>query len=349
MKQLNKEMLILLLLMTTLTVPRELTYAFLGSQLSGTSSAQNKVSNPVDPSTQHKQQAPASSNTLFLPLVSKASSSAAYIEKINSIADYLQTDPAYGGLPGGGLQYCGPTAVSNSIMWLDNNGFNNLVANTQDRKRDQFDVITVLGSPSYMNTSSVDGTGVNQMLIGTKNYILARGYQYIRLQYEGWRYHSPEFATGITIPDMQWINNGVRGNSSVWLNIGWYTYNAESDLYVRTGGHWVTLVGYGYDGYIDNPTYLIVHDPARGSTNGINNYYLLPQVIASGTLTGNYTGLPRSANGYFKIVQGIYLGSPSKAAIIDGAIVLEMPTGVQMPNVLNTSHDHQATGVNEGN
>jgi hypothetical protein len=347
MKQLNKGIIMLLLLMTTLTVSREPTYAFFGSQLSGTSSAQNKVLHPIDPSAQHKQQVPALSNTLFLPLVSKASS--AYIEKINSIADYLQTDPAYGGLPGSGLQYCAPTAVSNSIMWLDNNGFNNLVANTQDRKRDQFDVTTVLGSPGYMNTSLEIGTGVNELLIGTKNYVHARGYQYVRLQYEGWRYHSQEFATGISIPDMQWINNGVRGNGSVWINIGWYTYNATSDGYARTGGHWVTLVGYGYDGQIDNPAFLIIHDPARGSTNGISNYYLLPQVITSGTLTGNYTGLPRSANGYFMIVQGIYLGSPSDVAIIDGAVVLEMPTGVQMPNFTNTWDHQRTTGVNEGN
>ena len=49
---------------------------------------------------------------------------------------YNQLDSAYGGLDGNGRFYCGPCSASNGLMWLDDHGFDDLVPNTADRKKD---------------------------------------------------------------------------------------------------------------------------------------------------------------------------------------------------------------------
>ena len=56
----------------------------------------------------------------------------AFSDRIKTIPGYKQNDPAYGGLPGPqdgdpGSMYCAPAAVSNSLMWLDDQGFENIV------------------------------------------------------------------------------------------------------------------------------------------------------------------------------------------------------------------------------
>jgi hypothetical protein len=175
-------------------------------------------------------------------------------------------------------------------------------------------------------------------------YLQDCGYQYARLQYQGWRYHDPAFGTGVEVPDLPWIKQGIRGYSSAWLNLGWYNYDAGTDQYTRTGGHWVTLVGYGHDSSLATPTYLIIHDPAWGDGSSIFNLYLFLERIDSGTLVGNYSGLPRSAVGYYKATRTLYpqannttLVSAPEAAdfgILDGVVVLEMPetpTSVDTP------------------
>lgn len=284
-----------------------------------------------------------------------------YLEKVYTTPDYLQTDPAYGGLPGGGRMYCGPVAVSNSLMWLDDNGYDSLAPNTNDSRKDQFDLICLLGSSDYMNTSLMNGTGVNSLLNGVDRFIQDKGYQYVRLQYQGWRYHNPRFSTGVDVPNLEWIKQGIRGNSSAWLNYGKYTYDAVSDEYTRTGGHWVTLVGYGYDSSLANPTYLVIHDPAWGDGSSITNLYLLLEEIDSGTLVGNYTGLPRSAIGFCRVTTSTYVGAnnadldmhiASENAdfrILDGVVVMEMPMRATSVDISLAAPSLGDVYTNEGN
>jgi len=68
-----------------------------------------------------------------------------YTEKINSIPDMTQTDPA-AKLPNGGRSHCGPVAVSNSLMWLAGNGFENLSPNLQDRRKAHFEIARSLST-----------------------------------------------------------------------------------------------------------------------------------------------------------------------------------------------------------
>jgi hypothetical protein len=94
-------------------------------------------------------------------------------------------------------------------------------------------------------------------------------------------------------------------------------------------------VGYGHDSSLATPTYLIIHDPAWGDGSSITNLYLFLERIDSGALVGNYTGLPRSAVGYYKATRTLYPQANDTAldsapesvdfGILDGVVVLEMP------------------------
>jgi hypothetical protein len=232
-------------------------------------------------------------------------------EKISAIPDYYQLDTSYGGFPEGGNMYCAPVSVSNSLMWLANNGFDSLAKNTADRKKDQYDLISDLAS--RMKTDADEGSSAEDILTGVAKYISDKGYKNFQLRYQGWRPCTAESYTGITVPDMEWIKKGIEGKGSVWLNIAWYKYDASKDEYNRTGGHWVTLVGSGYNG---NPNYLVIHDPITGYTN----HYVLPEKITSGRLTGEYKNLPLSAIGYY--IMNNRMRIKADYGILDGAVVL---------------------------
>jgi len=264
-------------------------------------------------------------------------------DKIYSTPDFLQTDSSYGGIPGG-QNYCGPVSVSNSLIWLDDNDFNNLVGNTNDRKRDQYNLIIKLGSSEYMDAS--EGTSVNRLLEGVKTYVIDKGYAFHTIKYQGWKYHYSEYSTMNDKPDLNWIRNAIDGNGVAWLNIGWYTYNNYTNTYTRIGGHWVTLVGYGHNGYSDsNPNYLIIHDPAsRADKYGacFSNEYILPVRIFNGTLEGDEYGLPKSANGYYKLTDGMHINSSADFAILDGAVAAR----IDLPG--NIDNDGDGYSFNNG-
>jgi hypothetical protein len=299
------------------------------------------------------------SHTIILPVLLNQFETG-YVEKTVTTPDYQQSDPDFGGLPGQGSTYCAPTAASNALIWLDDHGFDGLVPNSPDRKRDQFDLIALLGSSGYMDTNLEDGTGVNDFLSGVKELVHERGYTYMRLQYQGWRYHASEFSSGVEIPELTWIKQGTRGLSSAWINIGKYTYDPGSDQYTRTGGHYVTVVGYGFESSFPTPLYFIIHDPARGDYAAIRDHWLALAEITSGTLRGDYNGLPRDAAGYYQITYHNPLNNtPEDQAstlddavyILDGVMVLEMPGS---PGLIKNGYpfldDHlNVAGSHEGN
>lgn len=157
-----------------------------------------------------------------------------YLDKIDS-PDFFQTDPDYGGFEGGGGTYCGPVAASNALMWLDAHGFGNIVDDTTDRKKDQHDLIDILGSENYMD--SIDGTGAFGLTRGLNRYLNERGYN-VTFRSEGWR-NVPDYVNVLaTKPQVPWIKEAVTGaNSGCLLNVGWYEYYNNNNTYVRKGGH----------------------------------------------------------------------------------------------------------------
>lgn len=237
-----------------------------------------------------------------------------YTSKVNETPDYYQLDNAYGGFHNGGAVFCGPTTASNSLMWLSDNGYPELAGNYNDDKYAQFKMIETLGSDSYMGLGS-GGVGPNGICYGVNKYIKAKGLNYKSMKYQGWRSVASAYYTGTKTPSMEWLKEGLMGTGSVWLNYGWYNYSNNTNTYNRNGGHWMTLVGFGWDGNSKEPNCLIVHDPWTGNT--FNNYRKMSK-ITSGKLAGDYTGLPRNASGYYKYWTG------SKYGIIDGVVVLKM-------------------------
>ena len=94
-----------------------------------------------------------------------------YLDKVWTTPDYCQSDPAYGGFPDDegvlhGNVFCGPTAGSNSLMWLADHGFPNLASDSGDRKRDQHDLIAAIAQPAYMNAYETNGVGITYFCRG---------------------------------------------------------------------------------------------------------------------------------------------------------------------------------------
>ena len=246
-----------------------------------------------------------------------------YTEKVDSTPDMTQTDPA-AKLPNGGRSHCGPVAVSNSLMWLAGNGFEDLSPDLQEPRKAHFEIARSLGSKKYMNTNLKTGTGAGGVLEGLARYIEDKGYEYRYLKFQGWRKHPERYGLGERIADLNWLKSGIKGNSAAWLNVGWYKHNPWTNEYARIGGHWVTLVGYGVDekGRADGDI-LIIHDPAPRCGKSPHEYVRM-ELISNGRLTGKQSGLPRSAEGYYKMAGGMHVKKTADFGILDGAVVLKM-------------------------
>lgn len=247
-----------------------------------------------------------------------------YTEKLDSTPDLTQSDPN-GKLPDGGKQCCAPVTVSNSFVWLADNGFGNLMPALPNREKAQFEIARLLGTKGYMNTSLEGGTGAGGVLEGVSRYIKDKGYEYRYLKFQGWRKHPRQFSSKVSVPKLNWIKRGLIGNSAVWLNVGWYKYNSSNDEYHRIGGHWVTLVGYGIDqDSKEDPNILIIHDPALRAGKNFSHEYVRLKMIKRGKLTGETSGLPRRAAGYYILTGGMHVRKTADFAILDGVVVLKM-------------------------
>lgn len=253
---------------------------------------------------------------------------AASTDKINATPDFSQTDPD-GEFEGDGSNYCAPVAISNSLMYLARHGFPNLAATDMSVKAAQIDLVQSLATTDYVDTNAKIGTTPAKILIGLTAYLADCGYESATLEYQGWREVPDRFDQGETHPDLDWIRHGIdQPGGGVWLNVGWYKYDSDSDEYLRCGGHWVTLVGYGVDadGDEDNGAF-VIHNPLAKNSGSTSHDIIYLKAIESGTLTatGQYRikGLPQPANGYYEITGA--LGTPSGyTAILDDAITLDM-------------------------
>ncbi|MBN1590094.1 MAG: cadherin-like domain-containing protein, partial [Pirellulales bacterium] len=258
-----------------------------------------------------------------------------FLDKIYTTPDYCQTDSAYGGFPDpnppyedhGGV-FCGPCSVSNSLMWLDDNGFPNLAANTAVRKYDQHELIETIASAEYTNSYYHDGLNPTRLATGVSSYIHDCGYEYSRFEFQSWRDVPAAFDTGIDRPNLDWARAGIASPTGVVLwSVGWYDYHPSTKSYTREGGHWVTMVGYDDD-------HLIIHDPSPRTGYDLVNNYVTPTLITDPQVT--FPG--GNAAGYY-LLSGWPINSVGDYAILDGVFVIEMipanyaPVAVDDPKV----------------
>jgi hypothetical protein len=248
-----------------------------------------------------------------------AAPAARCVEKMPSMPDFYQVDKAYGLLPRGGRAYCGPTAAANALVWLDVNGFGDLLPAAVPKGRDQLELMRLLGMPKFMNTDSVKGTGPVGVMRGIERYCVERGYRAV-MAYAGWR-------TGVNRvserPAVDWVCRNISGKANLLLNIGWYTTEEGGATRVRTGGHWITAVGYETG---REKTWLIIHDPAKRSQPKPKDSVtrcpvkcLLKPLAAGTTLRKKTGGDTFSGDGLF-ILHGITLKKGADLAILDGAV-----------------------------
>jgi ketosteroid isomerase-like protein len=257
-------------------------------------------------------------------ITSSPTDSPGYTDKAYNTPDFLQSDPQ-GHFPNKGYTFCAPVAISNSLMWLDDHGFDKLVRNTGDRKADQIKLVKQLASEQYIDTVSGGGRGTTRIFTGVSKYISSRGYRYKRFEYQGIANPPKQYHTGVKIPQLDWIKGGILGYGSAWLKVAWYDHNPETDIYVRGMGHVVTVVGYGVDeGGNENPNIIIIHDPAIRSGRDFANDYVLVEKIDKGAMKTKKGKLLSSAKGFYKLTKGFHKPRSADCAIIEGAIVLEM-------------------------
>jgi len=251
-----------------------------------------------------------------------------FTKRMHSIPNYQQYDPAFGGLPSPengvpGIMYCVPAAVSNSLMWLDDNGFENIVKQeSSDRKFDQFQLILELSKPEYLNTNVEIGTSHANILEGIERFLGERGYEYKFLGNQGWMPVPEKYNQGELV-SLEWMKEGLQDCGSVWFSIGYYEYNPDYDIYKLERSHMVTMVGFGFDGNGVNKNALIVHDPLQKDRGEPENVFLIAEEISSGVMEGSALGLPRPAQGFYRL-EGMVSGG-DEIAILSSAIVLKLP------------------------
>ena len=238
-------------------------------------------------------------------------------ENETSLPDLTQTDPK-GNFARGGKSYCGPVAISNSLMWLYREELNRSGAS-------QYDLVNQLASEKYMNTDPVKGTGPNGVMRGVKQFLKDRGLSDTdySMQFQGWRSHRSEFSSGVKEPQLKWIRETLASGGAVWFNLGWYRKDEENDSYERIGGHWVTAIEAGRtpEGQPD-PEIVVIHDPAPRAGQEATRQYVKMISLENGELIGKTRHLPRPATGLFQMAGEMCIKSSADCAILDGAVAL---------------------------
>jgi hypothetical protein len=229
---------------------------------------------------------------------------------LDSIPDYYQNDTAFGGFPDGGQMYCGPVAVSNSLMHIISNGvFLDTLPDFQFKKN-QHALISKIASSRYIGTGP-RGTSPADICNGVEKFLSEENYTGATLSYCGWRPVPTKYRKK-SFPDFTFAEKILyKTRTAVWLNFGWYSYHKDRNQYFRRGGHWVTLISYLHS---DTPI-IVVHDPA---TSKAGNDTITLTRLTDGQLTGKMAPLPVYASGYYR-----FTNKSGQYGIIDGFITLE--------------------------
>jgi hypothetical protein len=263
-----------------------------------------------------------------MPVNAQVTLPGSYSQRINDVSDFKQNNP-HAQFAAGGKDFCAPTCLSDYIMWLGKNGYPALLPAGDNLEQVQIALIKKLASADYLGPDPNSGTSPQQIMIGLKKYITDSGYSIKSLSYQGFRPAAKEFFKGVSAPSLSWLKAGSIAPKCCWLNIGWYRYDEDTDTYSRTGGHWMALVGYGTNAKNQpSPSTIIVHDPIPRFGVEKSNVYIDLQKLDSGTLTGNYKGLPRSAEGFYwyeNYSDGVKVREfKTYYGIVDGGIILEL-------------------------
>ena len=224
--------------------------------------------------------------------------------------NFCQADTRYGILPNSGASYCAPVSVSNLLIYLNKKGFYNFTNTKKPTKENQFKLIKELGN--YMKTDTISGTKPKNVVAGLEHFVQDKGYN-IQVETMGWRSKRNRIGK---IPSVKWIKKSSIEDSNVILNIGWYKYNKISNTYLRTNGHYVSVVGF-------KNKFLFVHDPAKRDGLSKKTLECSLSSLASNSALKLKSGKKTSSKGYFEL-NCLQIKQGNNLAIIDGAIAFSI-------------------------
>jgi hypothetical protein len=240
---------------------------------------------------------------------------------IKKMPDLTQTDPELN-VAGGGDAWCGPTAMSNALMWLAEQGRESLAPPGSDSRERQLALVRTLGSSRYMATTPTGGTGPKSLLTGLHAYLRDTGWSYQRLQYQGWRSHPVRFTTHEKAPKIDFIAKALHDGGVAIVHAGWYTpAKYGGNFHRRHGGHWLTVVGANVDenGKPSENT-LVLHDPAPYSGSRPARHFVTVRKLEDGWLIAEDGPFP--AKGHSVLEGGMRIKVPGDIAVLDGAVAL---------------------------
>jgi hypothetical protein len=192
---------------------------------------------------------------------------------------------------GGGKNFCGPTAASNALMWLADNGYPNLKPAAENGYRAQTEMIKQLAG--FMGTYR-QGTPVSAFTCGVKTYLKTAGYSS-----KSWVYSGNSSANRTQDPpDINLLKAVSAGNTAIWFSVGWYSLDESNQKYTRECGHWLTLVGFGKnrDGEDDSNRLVIADSESPNS-----HKYITLRMLNDGKLSNGRSRM--DAKGYFHVAE----------------------------------------------
>jgi hypothetical protein len=231
-------------------------------------------------------------------------------KKINETPDLVQTCAAAKFYKGGGL-YCGPVAVSDSLVWLIQK---QLLSYPYSSPEDHYALVKTLAQDAYLKTDKHKGTGAYSLTAGLHTFLSERGVDNFVIKHTGWRACKGMFNDEAALTP-EWIEENISGNYVQWLNIGWY--RREKDHLYRVGGHWLTVVGYRA-----GKCYALDPSPRNGARKQVHRFklYKAKQI----ELRGEAQGLPETSEGMLEIRNGMTLKSTADVCLIDSSVSLNI-------------------------
>ncbi|MEI7474201.1 MAG: hypothetical protein WCK67_05420 [bacterium] len=216
--------------------------------------------------------------------------------------------------------HCGPYCAANAIVWLSNNGYKKLYSKNKSA------LINELAC--YFKTKPAPiGTSTKDLCEGLDKFISDKGYRGYKIEYQGIR-PGGKYGVVAMCPDLAKIKDSIEAKGMVLLNLGIYKKNLSVDgtpVYTKQYGHWVTAVGYGFNGQNYNPNNIIIHDPYNKKSENLfldfsklNNGKLITEKEAEPVLTDEAKGLYGSST-------GIPYLNKDEMVIMNGVVMLKMP------------------------
>ena len=244
-----------------------------------------------------------------------------YTTKANQFPDLKQLS-----IRGKEEYYCAPVSLANGIVYLQKNGYPNLIETPKNilHLGNSKETKLIHELAQHLKTDS-NGTTTNNLCLGIESFLQEKGYSAKKLTYQGIYETDKRFSGNTLAPNLDWIKANLEKKNIVLLNFGVYK-KSDGQTYQRQWGHWITAVGHGSDGEKYNPNSLIIQDPYKKQKE--NSYFNLEK-MESGTLKdnpdNNEKALVSEAKNYYKINSAIPYLQKDEVAILNGAIVLEMP------------------------